>query len=47
MAIFNSDNFEVGLQYRIASLFNQLLSEFSTNYFETLQRYYKYFEDLQ
>ena len=44
--IFDSDNFEVRLQYGVASLWNQLLPEFSSNRFETLRRCYKHIEDV-
>ena len=40
------DNFQVRLQYAVASLCNQLLPEFSSNQFETLHRYYKHIEDV-
>ena len=40
------DNFQVRLQYGIASLCNQLLPEFSSNQFQTLQRCYKHIEDV-
>ena len=40
------DNFQVRLQYGVASLCNQLLPEFSSNQFETLHRYYKHIEDV-
>ena len=44
------DNFQVSLQvrlqYRVASLCNQLLPEFSSNQFETLHRCYKHIEDV-
>ena len=39
------DNFQVRLQYGIASLCNQLLPEFSSYQFETLHRCYKHIED--
>ena len=35
------------LQYGVASLCNQLLSEFSGNQFETLHRCYKHIEDVR
>ena len=38
----NLDNFEVKLQYEVASLCNQLLSGFSSNLFEALHRCYKH-----
>ena len=41
-----SDNFEVSLQQRVASLCNQLLPGFSINQFETLHRCYKHIEDM-
>ena len=44
--IFDLDNFQVMLQYGVASLCNQLLSEFSGNQFETLHRCYKLIEDV-
>ena len=37
---------QVRLQYGIASLCNQLLSEFSSNLFETLHRCFKHIEDV-
>ena len=40
------DNFQVRLQYGIASLCNQLLQEFSSNQFETFHRCYKHIEDV-
>ena len=40
------DNFQVRLQYGVASLCNQLLSEFSSNQFETLHRCYEHIEDV-
>ena len=44
------DNFQarlqVGLQYWVASLCNQLLPEFSSNQFETLHRCWKHIEDV-
>ena len=40
------DNFQVRLQYWVASLCNQLLPEFSSNQFETFHRYYKHIEDV-
>ena len=40
------DNFQVRLQYGVASLCNELLPEFSSNQFETLHRYYKHLEDM-
>ena len=36
--ILDLDNFQVRLQYGVASLCNQLLPEFSSNQFETLHR---------
>ena len=41
-SIFDLDNFEVRLQYWVASLCNQLFPEFSSNQFETLLRCYKH-----
>ena len=46
MAFYDLDNFQVMLQYGVASLCNQLLSEFSNFQFETLQRCYKHIEDV-
>ena len=43
---FILDNFEVGLQHRVASLCNPLLPGFSSNQFETLHRCYKHIEDV-
>ena len=45
---FNLDfeNFQVRLQYGVASLCNQLLPEFSSNQFETFHRCYKHIEDV-
>ena len=43
--ILDLDNFQVRLQYGVASLCNQLLPEFSSNQFETLKRCYKHIED--
>ena len=43
-AIFNSQ-FCARFQYRVASLYNLLLREFSSNQFETSHRCYKHFED--
>ena len=40
------DNFQVGLQYWVESLCNQLLPEFSSNQFETFHRCYKHIEDV-
>ena len=40
------DNFQVRLQYGVASLCNQLLPEFSSNQFETFHRCYKHIEDV-
>ena len=45
-SILDLDNFQVRLQYCVASLCNQLLSEFSSNQFETLDRCYKHIEDV-
>ena len=44
--ILELDNFQVRLQYWVASLCNQLLPEFSSNEFVTLHRYYKHMEDV-
>ena len=44
--ILDLDNFQVRLQYWVASLYNQLLPEFSSNQFETLHRCYKHIEDV-
>ena len=44
--IFDLDNFQVRLQYWVASLCNQLLPGFASNQFETLHRCYKYIEDV-
>ena len=44
--ILDLDNFQVRLQYWVASLCNQLLPEFSSNQFETLYRCYKHIEDV-
>ena len=40
------DNFQGRLQYWVASLCNQLLSEFSSNQFEIFHRCYKRIEDV-
>ena len=40
------DNFQVRLQYGVASLCNQLLPEFSSNQFEAMHRCYKHIEDV-
>ena len=45
-SILNLDNFQVRLQYGVASLCNQLLLEFSSSQFETLHRCYKHIEDV-
>ena len=37
---------QVRLQYGVSSLCNQLLQEFSSNQFETLQGCYKHIEDV-
>ena len=42
--IFDLDNFEVKLQYGVASLCDQLLPEFSSKQFETLHRCIKHIE---
>ena len=44
--ILDLDNFQVRLQYGVASLCNQLLPEFSSNQFETLYRCYTHIEDV-
>ena len=44
--IFNFENFEIRLQYDVASLCNQLYPGFSSNQFETLHRCYKFIEDV-
>ena len=44
--IFDLDNFEVRLQYWVASLCNQLLQEFSSNQLETLHKCYKHIENV-
>ena len=44
--ILDLDNFQVRLQYWVASLCNQLLPEFSSNQFETMHRCYKHIEDV-
>ena len=44
--ILDLDNFQVRLQYWVASLYNQLLPEFSSNQFETLHICYKHIEDV-
>ena len=44
--ILDLDNFQVRLQYGVASLCNQLLPEFSSNQFETLHRCYKHIENV-
>ena len=44
--ILDLDNFQVRLPYWVASLCNQLLSEFLSNQFETLHRCYKRIEDV-
>ena len=44
--ILDLGNFQVRLQYGVASLCNQLLPEFSSNQFETLHWYYKHIEDV-
>ena len=44
--ILDLDNFQVRLQFWVASLCNQLLPEFSSNQFETLHRCYKHIEDV-
>ena len=44
--ILDLDNFQVKLQYEVASLCNQLLPEFSNNQFEALHRCYKHIENV-
>ena len=44
--ILDLDNFQVRLQYGVACLCNQVLPEFSSNQFETLQRCQKHTEDV-
>ena len=44
--ILDLDNFQVRLQYWVASLCNQLLPEISSNQFETLHRCFKHIEDV-
>ena len=44
--ILDLDNFQVRLQYWVASLCNQLLPEFSSNQFETFHRCYKYIDNV-
>ena len=44
--ILDLDNFQVRLQYWVASLCNQLLLEFSSNQFETFHRFYMHIEDV-
>ena len=46
MALLDLDNFQVRLQYWIASLCSQLLPEFSSNQFETLHRCYQHIQDV-
>ena len=46
MAFSTQTFFQVMFQYGVASLCNQLLSEFSGNPFETLHRCYKLIEDV-
>ena len=43
--ILDLDNFQVRLQYGVASLCIQFLPEFSSNQFETFHRCYKHIED--
>ena len=45
-SILDLDDFQVMLQYGVASLHNQLLPEFSSNQFETLHRCYKHIENV-
>ena len=40
--ILDLDNFQVRLQYRVASLCNQFLPKFASNQFETLHKCYMY-----
>ena len=44
--ILDLDNFQIRLQYWVASLCIQILPEFSSNQFETLHRSYKHIEDV-
>ena len=44
--ILDLDKFQIRLQYGVASLYNQLLPEFSSNQFETFHRCYKHIEDV-
>ena len=44
--ILDLDNFQVRLQYGVARLCNEFLSECSSNQFETLHRCYKHIEDV-
>ena len=44
--ILDLDNFQIRLQYGVASLCNQLLSQFSSNQFEILHRCYKHIENV-
>ena len=44
--ILDLDNFQVRLQYGVASLCNQLLPEFSSNQFATLHKCYKHIENM-
>ena len=44
--ILDLDNFQVRLQYWVASLCNQLLPDFLSNRFETLHRCYKHIENV-
>ena len=45
-SVLDLDNFQVRLQYWVASLCNQLLPEFSSNQFETFHRCHKHIEDV-
>ena len=45
-AFSTSDNFEVSLQRKVASLCNQLLPGFASNQFETLHCFFKYNKDV-
>ena len=44
--ILDLGNFQVRLQYWVASLCNQLIPEFSIDQFETFHRCYKHIEDV-
>ena len=45
-AFSTPDNFEVSLQLRVASLYNQFFPGFSSNQFEIFHIYYKHMEDV-